>query len=77
MTASLIHSLFGGEILKTRLPAGYHFYNRIDGQRIDFTAGQFATPIDYDDRESSRDEAAAGATPDELAHLKKAFLMYY
>ena len=30
--------LFGGEILKTPLPDGDHFYNRINGQRIDLTA---------------------------------------
>jgi hypothetical protein len=33
----LIHDIFGGEILKTRKKKGWHFYNRIDGLRIDFT----------------------------------------
>jgi hypothetical protein len=33
----LIHDIFGGEILKTRNKKGWHFYNRIDGRRIDFT----------------------------------------
>lgn len=32
----LIHDIFGGEILKTRRENGWHFYNRIDGVRIDF-----------------------------------------
>ena len=33
----LIYDIFGGEILKTRMKKGWHFYNRIDGERIDFT----------------------------------------
>ena len=33
----LIHDIFGGEILKTHKKKGWHFYNRIDGKRIDFT----------------------------------------
>lgn len=56
----LIHDIFGGEILKTRMKRKWHFYNRIDGERIDFT-------------ESKTEKSAAGAlrfedipsTPDE------------
>jgi hypothetical protein len=33
----LIHDIFGGEILKTHFKKGWHFYNRIEGKRIDFT----------------------------------------
>ena len=33
----LIHDIFGGEILKTHMKKKWHFYNRIDGERIDFT----------------------------------------
>ncbi len=33
----LIHDIFGGEILKTHKNKGWHFYNRIEGKRIDFT----------------------------------------
>lgn len=33
VTALLIHDLFGGDLLKTPLPAGDHFYNRIGGVR--------------------------------------------
>lgn len=32
----LILNIFGGEILKTHKKKGWHFYNRIDGERIDF-----------------------------------------
>jgi hypothetical protein len=36
----LIHDLFGGEILKTPKKNGWHFYNRIEGMRVDFTASK-------------------------------------
>ena len=35
--SQLIYDLFGGEILKTHKQKGWHFYNRINGERIDFT----------------------------------------
>jgi hypothetical protein len=34
----LIHDIFGGEILKTHVKEGWHFYNRIEGKRLDFTS---------------------------------------
>jgi len=33
----LIYDVFGGEILKTKCKKGWHFYNRVDGLRLDFT----------------------------------------
>ena len=33
----LIYDIFGGEILKTHNKKGWHFYNRINGERFDFT----------------------------------------
>jgi hypothetical protein len=33
----LIHDVFGGEILKTQTKKYWHFYNRIDGERVDFS----------------------------------------
>jgi hypothetical protein len=36
----LIHDIFGGEILKTRKKRGWHFYNRVDGLRLDFSRPQ-------------------------------------
>jgi hypothetical protein len=33
----LIHDIFGGEILKTRKKKRWHFYNRIEGLRVDFS----------------------------------------
>ena len=44
VTALLVHELFRGELLKTSLPEGDHFYNRIDGCRYDFTESQVTQP---------------------------------
>ena len=55
-----MEELFGGQILKTRLQEGFHFYNRIDGHRYDFTDSQFTAQMEYDDIRSSREEAARG-----------------
>jgi len=41
VTSQLIYDVFGGEILKIRNKKGWHFYNRIDGKRIDFTGSEF------------------------------------
>src|SRR5688572_18663415 len=76
VTALLVHELFGGELLKTRFPAGDHFYNRIGGQRYDFTDSQFSDPICYADMLTTRSEAKRGATRSELAALRAAFARY-
>jgi hypothetical protein len=73
ITALLVHDLFGGELLKTPLPAGDHVYNRIGGRRYDFTKSQFSQPITYADLPASRAEASLGATSAELAALVAAF----
>jgi len=77
VTTLLIHDEFGGDILKTPLPEGEHFYNRIDGERLDFTASQFIEPIDYADVVTDREDAAQGATTHELATLKAAFQKHF
>lgn len=40
----LVHDIFGGEILKTHKKNGWHFYNRIEGLRIDFTSIKIKIP---------------------------------
>ena len=32
----LVYEIFGGEIMKTPVKNGWHFYNRIEGEFIDF-----------------------------------------
>ena len=73
VTALLIHELFGGEILKTPLPDGDHFYNWIEGKRIDLTASQFEAPVNYLDIASNRDEALAGTSIVKYKSLRAAF----
>jgi hypothetical protein len=57
VTALVVQDELGGEILKTDVNGAWHFYNRIDGRRIDFTMSQFDSPIGYDDLPSNRQEA--------------------
>jgi hypothetical protein len=73
VTALLVHELFGGELLKTPLPAGDHFYNRIRGRRYDFTTSQFDQPIAYVDLPTDRIDAEQGVTHGQLAELRAAF----
>ena len=58
-TSLLIHDIFGGEILKTHKKKGWHFYNRIDGERIDFTRSQTSNSSEinrFEDIPSTPDE---------------------
>jgi hypothetical protein len=59
VTALVVQDELGGEILKTDIAGAWHFYNRIDGRRVDFTMSQFDSPIGYDDLPSNRQEALA------------------
>lgn len=55
----LIHDIFGGEILKTREKKGWHFYNRIEGKRIDFASADInksSDDLQFEDIPSSPDE---------------------
>ena len=81
VTASVIYNLFGGEILKTRYPNFWHYYNRIDGVRLDLTDSQFTrpgarfnAPESYDYEVSSLAEAMDGIAQKEFDTLKKALL---
>ena len=40
LISQLIYDIFGGEILKTQMKKDWHFYNRIDGERVDFTRSE-------------------------------------
>jgi len=55
----IIHDIFGGEILKTPKKKGWHFYNRIDGERIDFTEPEMGRSTEvnhFEDIPSTPDE---------------------
>ena len=72
VSALVVHDHLGGDILKTRFGAIWHFYNRIDGQRVDFTDSQFDVPLDYQDIPSDRAEAYGDTNTDQYACLKGA-----
>jgi hypothetical protein len=54
----LIHDIFGGEILKTHKRKNWHFYNRIEGERVDFTGSEvkFDREAIFEDIPSTPDE---------------------
>jgi hypothetical protein len=57
----LIHDIFGGEILKTHNRKGWYFYNRINGERIDFSE---STTDKFNDNKKFED---IPTTPDETS----------
>lgn len=80
-TAIVIQEHLGGEILRTTgwHGKGRHFYNRIAGERVDFTADQFSMPnysydLQYEDRPSSAEEARTETMPGQVEALRSAFL---
>lgn len=56
----LIHDVFGGEILKTPVKNGWHFYNRINGQRLDFSDTSFGRydDVELEDLQSTPEETS-------------------
>ncbi len=55
INSQLIHEIFGGEILKTHSKEGWRFYNRVNGERIDFTKQKMVKS--FEDIPSSPEEA--------------------
>ncbi len=81
VTAAVIHDVFGGEILRTKMPGVWHYYNQIDGRRADLSDSQFTdpgarfeAPDPYQDELSSRDAAMEGIPEREYVALKTALL---
>ncbi|HWI47904.1 MAG TPA: hypothetical protein VNU45_06725 [Rummeliibacillus sp.] len=71
VTALVVNDLLGGQIFKTTLSEGWHFYNVIDHKRYDFTASQFSKPIIYEDIPSDRSEALMDTNEKQYAYLKQ------
>lgn len=74
VTACVVQQLYGGDILKTPAPDGWHFYNHLSEVRCDFTASQFATPIEYQDIPSSFEQALSDTTVEQCNHLRQRIL---
>lgn len=78
VTAAVIYDLFGGEVLRTRYPTVWHYYNRIDGKRYNLSDSQFvrpgarfAAPDEYQDELTDRDSAMQGIPQREYDALKQ------
>jgi hypothetical protein len=71
VTALVVNDLLGGEIKKTKLTEGWHFYNYINGKRYDFTASQFGENITYVDAASNRQEAFSDTNAEQYRCLKQ------
>ncbi len=71
VTALVVHDELGGTIVKTDVNGAWHFYNVVDGSRVDFTMSQFDTPIAYDDVPSNREEALQDTSPDQYHLLRQ------
>lgn len=74
VTALVVHDLLGGKINKTVLPSGWHFYNVVNGTRINFTSSQFSEEIFYMDISSNREEAFQDTNEDQYRYLKERVL---
>ena len=72
VTALVVNDHLGGDILKTRYRDLWHFYNRIDGEVIDFTDSQFDEMPVYTDEVSDRDEAFADTNAEQYDYLSGA-----
>jgi hypothetical protein len=82
-TAITVFEHFGGEILRTEVQkldgtSIRHFYNRISGQRYDFTADQFNIPdywaeLTYKDIPSSVNEAMTETLSGQVEAMRSAF----
>lgn len=49
VTSLVVNDFFGGDIKKTKVPKGWHYYNRIGNKTFNFTQSQFLeTPIYLD-----------------------------
>lgn len=73
VSSIVIQKKFGGRILKTKINDCWHFYNELEGEGIDFTKEQFSTPIDYQDIESSTEEALCDCIREQVEYLLREF----
>ena len=76
VTALVVNDIMGGEIKKTKLPNGWHFYNVINGMGYDFTVSQFTEDILYMDIPSNREEAYKDTNEKQYKYLKNTVLLY-
>lgn len=71
VTALVAQDILAGQLAKTDVEGAWHFYNIVDGVRLDFSAGQFTKPIVYSDLPASRNEAFTDTTPEQYQILRR------
>ena len=76
VTALVVNDLLGGQISKTFLEEGWHFYNEINGVRYDFTLSQFNEDIRYMDISSNREEALLDTNQKQYDYLIQSVKMH-
>ena len=72
VTALVAQDILGGDILKTPYGDIWHYYNRIDGENVDYTESQFESELNYLDIASDRVEAFSDTNQSQYNHLKAA-----
>ncbi len=76
VTSLVVNDFFGGEILKTKTPEGWHYYNRIGNKTFDFTQSQFFQSPIYLDILSNREEAFSDTNIEQYDYLKNRISQY-
>ena len=80
VTSLLIYDIFGGEILKTHKKKGWHFYNLIDGERIDFTRSEASKTFEdnsFEDLPATREETYNYIEQEEYSTFLTKFISAY
>ncbi|MFD1512623.1 YunG family protein [Halomarina rubra] len=73
VTALVVQLIHGGTIEQTVVGDEAHFYNRIDGERYDLTAGQFDDAPEYRDVPVTREAALTDTTTEQYATLLRRY----
>jgi hypothetical protein len=73
MISRLIYDVFGGKILKICKKKGWHFYNHIDGEPVDFTVSE------TDNFSPEKNLGEQSATPEETRNYfaQEDYLTFY
>ncbi|MBD1372229.1 hypothetical protein IC620_07610 [Hazenella sp. IB182357] len=72
VTAIILQEYCGGSIKKTRINDAWHYYNWINGKRVDLTCSQFQLLPQYTDTPSSLEEAWSDTNQEQVEYLRQA-----
>ena len=76
----LIYDVFEGEILKTPRGMGWHFYNKVNGERLDFsnpTMVELTSDSPFKDIQSNKEELIKYIDQDDYYTVYQNFIMAY